>query len=78
VRVAGAVRVAGGSVRVSRLTCCDARSVAAAGDMRGAEDGARAAGGAVLRICGAEFRTAGAEFLTDGAEVLTDGALLRT
>ena len=62
VRVDGAVRVAGGSVRVSRLTCCEERGVgAAAGDMRGATDGARLTDGAVLRIGGAELRTGGAE-----------------
>ena len=72
VRVTGAVRVAGGSVCVSRLTCCEERGVgAAAGDMRGAVEGARPTGGAVLRIGGAEFRTAGAELLTGGALLWT-------
>lgn len=55
-------------MRVSRLTCCDERGVgAAAGDMRGATDGAWLTGGAVLPICGAELRTGGAELLKDGA-----------
>lgn len=72
VRVDGAVRVAGGSVRVSRLTCCEERGVgAAAGDMRGAADGAWPTDGAVLRIGGAALRTGGAELLTDGALLCT-------